>query len=216
MNETKEASSSANVPAARITRKQAAYIAISTICLFAAAVAHALISLPNVENLAKLSPPQPVDQAELIFRLIFTCALVATVEEIIFRGILPRALLRILKPKAVILITAGVFAILHGIPIGIENTMSVDPFLVAISMALKAVQAFAFGILMAAFVLCGLNLLGVIVIHAVFDLIYFERYVSIIGDFPATYIAASPDALVALVVSVAIIAVPAAFAFRTI
>ena len=173
MNETKEASSSANVPAARITRKQAAYIAISTICLFAAAVAHALISLPNVENLAKLSPPQPVDQAELIFRLIFTCALVAIVEEIIFRGILLRALLRILKSKAVILITAGVFAILHGIPIGIENTMSVDPF-------------------------------------------YFERYVSIIGDFPATYIAASPDALIALVVSVAIIAVPAAFAFRTI
>ena len=200
MNETKEASSSANVPAARITRKQAAYIAISTICLFAAAVAYALISLPNVENLAKLSPSQPVDQAELIFRLIFTCALVAIVEEIIFRGI----------------ITAGMFAILHGIPIGIESTMSVDPFLVAISMALKAVQAFAFGILMAAFVLCGLNLLGVIVIHAVFDLIYFERYVSIIGDFPATYIAASPDALVALVVSVAIIAVPAAFAFRTI
>ena len=214
MNETKEASSSANVPAARITRKQAAYIAISTICLFAAAVAYALISLPNVENLAKLSPSQPVDQAELIFRLIFTCALVAIVEEIIFRGILLRALLRILKPKAVILITAGMFAILHGIPIGIESTMSVDPFLVAISMALKAVQAFAFG--MAAFVLCGLNLLGVIVIHAVFDLIYFERYVSIIGDFPATYIAASPDALVALVVSVAIIAVPAAFAFRTI
>ena len=83
-------------------------------------------------------------------------------------------------------------------------------------MALKTAQAFAFGIVMAAFVFYGLNLFGVIVIHATFDLIYFERYVSAIGDFPTTYIATSSDALVALIVSVAILAVPAAFAFRTI
>lgn len=192
---------------------QRAYIAAVVICVIVAATASAIISLPDLAFSNESAFTHSTNSSEAWLNLLGTCILVALVEEIIFRGILLRALFRILTPKAVILITAGIFAILHAIPIGIDTMQGIDMVMVIASLSLKALQAFAFGILMAAIIFFGFNLIGVIVIHAVFDAIYFAGTVLTIGAFPETYIATSPTALTALAVSTIILAVPAALAF---
>lgn len=196
------------------SHNQGIYIVVVAICVIVAAATSAIISFPDLDAAKESAFPHPVDAGQAWLTLIGTSLLVALVEETIFRGILLRALLRILKPRAVILITAAIFAILHAIPVGIDTSQTTDATMVIASLSLKAIQAFAFGILMAAIIFCRAHLWRAIAIHAVFDIIYFAGPVLTTGEFPATYIATSPTAIIALAVSTVILAIPAALAFR--
>ncbi|WP_302961648.1 CPBP family intramembrane glutamic endopeptidase [uncultured Adlercreutzia sp.] len=144
--------------------------------------------------------------------LVGTCVLVAVVEELVFRGLLLRAVRRACGPKATIVVTAAVFAALHGLPIGIEGAPAAE--VVAASLALKFLEALAFGIVLAALLFRGGTLPLVIALHAVFDIIYFAGPVLIGGDFPATYVATTPAGFASLAAATLILAIPAVRALR--
>lgn len=139
--------------------------------------------------------------AEHARMLILVSILTAVVEELVFRGILLRALLRRLSVQGALIATSAIFAVLHMLPIGMPAELSDGAALVALSLALKGAQAFAFGAIMAAIVLRDGNLLIVIAVHALFDAIYFAVPVLSTGAFPDTYIAASPEHLLPVALS---------------
>ena len=194
------------------------YIAVAAMSVMLAALASAIIELPDLLTPAASDPVAPVPTGlaptgvQALPYLAGASLLTALVEELVFRGLLLRAVLRVCKPKATILITAAVFAALHAIPVGIQNTPALG-YIVA-SLSLKFLQALAFGVILAAILFCGGNLPGVIALHAVFDCIYFAGSVLTTGDFPATYATTNFASIGALAASTIIMAAPAALAFR--
>lgn len=188
-----------------IPRDWQRYRVVAVVCVMAAAMAAAVLSLGEL-------PASTASGSAAWLTLVGTCLLTALVEELVFRGLLLRAVVRFCTPRAAILITAGIFAAFHGLPIGIEG--SPDLALVVGSLLLKALEAFAFGVALAAILFCGGNLPGVIALHAAFDVVYFAGSVLATGDFPATYMVTSPDGFIALAAATLILAIPATLAFR--
>ena len=188
-----------------IPREQRHYRVVVVVCVMAAAVAAAVLSLGDL-------PAATAGGSAPWLTLAGTCLLTALVEELIFRGVLLRAVVRFRTPRATILITAGIFAAFHGLPIGIEGSPGVA--LVVGSLLLKCLEAFAFGIALATILFCGGTLAGVIALHAAFDIVYFAGAVLATGDFPTTYVVTTPEGFIALAAATLILAIPAALAFR--
>lgn len=200
------------------------YLVVASACVVLAALAAALLALPDLPATGAGSATGAANAlgagaagagAESCPRwlyLVGTCVLVAVVEELVFRSLLLRAVRRICGPKATIVATAVVFAALHGLPIGIEGDPAAE--LVAASLTLKFLEALAFGIVLAAMLFRGGTLPLVIALHAVFDIIYFAGPVLIGGDFPATYAATTPAGFASLAAATLILAIPAACALR--
>lgn len=197
----------------RMTREQRYFIALAIICTMAAAFIQLAFNLlePTIA-----SEPYGADTfatisdhlAQHIGTLLSISVLTALVEEIIFRGILLRALLKTCSSTAVTLITAGAFALLHAIPFGMPGDP--DALLVTTSLLVKFVQALAFGIVMAGLVMRGGNLLIAITSHACFDAVFFAVPVLSTGAFPSTYIANTFIELVPLLLGT-LCMVPAAY-----
>ena len=141
--------------------------------------------------------------------LILTSILTAIVEELVFRGVLLRALLRKLSARAVIVATSAIFAVLHMLPFGMPEAVGDWAALAATSLLLKGLQAFLFGSVMAAIVLRGGNLPIVMALHALFDTLCFAVPVLSTGAFPDTYIATAPEQLIPVALSALLLA-PAA------
>lgn len=181
----------------------------AAVCVMAAAVAAAVLSL--ADGAAPAAGPALGDAGRWL-NLLGTCLLTALVEELVFRGLLLRAVVRVCTPRATILITAGIFAAFHGLPIGIEG--SPDLMLVVASLLLKCLEAFAFGIVLAAILFRGGTLPGVIALHAAFDIVYFVAPVLATGDFPATYVVTTPEGFAALAVATLLLAIAALRAMR--
>lgn len=199
----------ANIPE-KTLRAQRRYLVMASACALLAALAAALLALPDLP--AVEAGDAAADACPRWLYLVGTCVLVAVVEELVFRGLLLRAARRVCGPKATIVVTATVFAALHGLPIGIEGDPAAE--LVAASLALKFLEALAFGIVLAALLFRGGTLPLVIALHAVFDIIYFAGPVLIGGDFPATYVVTTPAGFASLAAATLILAIPAVRAFR--
>lgn len=182
----------------------------AAVCVMAAAVAAAVLSLADGAAPAAAGPA--LGDAGRWLNLLGTCLLTALVEELVFRGLLLRAVVRVCTPRATILITAGIFAAFHGLPIGIEGTP--DLALVVASLLLKCLEALAFGIVLAAILFCGGTLPGVIALHTAFDIVYFADPVLATGDFPATYVVTDPAGFAALAAAALLLAIPALRAMR--
>lgn len=75
--------------------------------------------------------------------------------------------------------------------------------------AAKFAQAFSFSVCMAYLLLETSHLLFPIAVHFLFDLVYFAVPVLMFGTFPRTYLTGSPVDLVIVLMSVAVLAVPA-------
>ncbi len=202
----------------RTIREQRHFIALAIICTMAAAFIQLAFNLlePTIA-----SEPYGADAfatisdhlAHRIGTLLGISVLTALVEEIIFRGILLRALLKTCSPTAVVLITAGAFALLHAIPFGMPGNP--DVLLMTTSLLVKFLQALAFGIIMAGLVMRGGNLLIAIATHACFDAVFFAIPVLSTGAFPSIYIANTLVELVPLILGT-LCMVPAAYrSFRT-
>lgn len=166
----------------------------------------------NVAGAGSLSATDTAAACPQWLYLVGTCVLVAVVEELVFRGLLLRTVRRVCGPKATIVVTATVFAALHGLPIGIEGAPAAE--LVAASLALKFLEALAFGIVLAAMLFRGGTLPLVIALHAVFDIIYFAGPVLVGGDFPATYVVTTPAGFASLAAATLILAIPAVRGLR--
>lgn len=186
----------------------------AAVCVMAAAVAAAVLSLADGAAPAAVSAAAgpALGDAGRWLNLLGTCLLTALVEELVFRGLLLRAVVRVCTPRATILITAGIFAAFHGLPIGIEGTP--DLALVVASLLLKCLEALAFGIVLAAILFCGGTLPGVIALHAAFDIVYFADPVLATGDFPATYVVTDPAGFAALIAATLLLAILAIWAMR--
>lgn len=201
---------------ANIGQRRHRYIAIAVTSVILAALISAIIEPPVLPASAAASPAAsaPAGLApvgvQAIPSLVGMSLLTALVEELVFRGVLLRAVLRVCTPKATILVTAAVFASLHAIPVGIQGNPAMS-YIIA-SLLLKFFQALAFGIIFAAILFCGGSLPGVIALHAAFDCIYFASSVLATGDFPTTYVVTDPASIGALAASTLIMAVPAACA----
>lgn len=196
----------ADIPREEAHRKRRGhrYTVGATAAVLGAALVSAAMTAPGL--------PDADADGNLYFYLLGTCLLTALVEELVFRGVLLRALLHVCRPRATMLVTAALFAALHALPIGIQGDMPLAFTVVSLSM--KFLEAFAFGIVMAAILFCGGTLISVIVLHAAFDCIYFAGPVLASGDFPATYVVTSPEGLAALAAATVILAIPAVFALR--
>ena len=224
----------ANIPE-KTLQAQRRYLVMASVCALLAALAAALLALPDLPAVRAggagaagmaASDVLGTDAAGTLgagaaaasaacprwLYLVGTCVLVAAVEELVFRGLLLRAVRRVCGPRATIVVTAAVFAALHGLPIGIEGAPAAE--LVAASLALKFLEALAFGIVLAAMLFRGGTLPLVIALHAVFDIIYFAGSVLIGGDFPATYVATTPAGFASLAAATLILAIPAVRALR--
>lgn len=144
-----------------------------------------------------------------------TAALTALVEELVFRGVLLQALLRALPRTRALLASALLFALPHALPIGLGSTEAApDMPVAALSLGLKLAQAFAFGIIMASVAaprdhVRASGLAIAVVLHSLYDAVYFAPAVLRAGAFPATYITAQPGELAALAASTLLLA-PAA------
>lgn len=207
-----------------IGQRRHRYIVIAAMSVMLAALASAIIELPVLPGSTAPAVPAASDLAasapaglapvgaQALPYLAGMSLLTALVEELVFRGVLLRAVLRVCAPKATILVTAAVFAALHAIPVGIQGNPAMG-YIVA-SLLLKFSQALAFGIILAAILFCGGSLPGVIALHAAFDCIYFAGSVLTTGDFPTTYVVTDPASIGALAASTLIMAAPAARAFR--
>lgn len=222
-------------------RAQRRYLVMASACVVLAALAAALLALPDLPvagaggaaaagmtasdalgaagaagmleaDATSTAGALGVDACPRWLYLVGTCVLVAVVEELVFRGLLLRAVRRACGPKTTIVVTAAVFASLHGLPIGIEGDPAAE--LVAASLALKFLEALAFGIVLAAMLFRGGTLPLVIALHAVFDIIYFAGPVLVGGDFPVTYVATTPASFASLAAATLILAIPAVRALR--
>ena len=202
------------VKRADIQQEQRRWRVGAAVCVMAAAVAAAALSLADgaAHGTASTAAGPALGDAGRWLNLLGTCLLTALVEELVFRGLLLRAVLRVCTPRATILITAGIFAAFHGLPIGIEG--SPDLMLVVASLLLKCLEAFAFGIVLAAILFRGGTLPGVIALHAAFDIVYFAAPVLATGDFPATYVVTTPEGFAALAVATLLLAIAALRAMR--
>lgn len=202
------------VKRADIQQEQRRWRVGAAVCVMAAAVAAAVLSLADgaAHGTASTAAGPALGDAGRWLNLLGTCLLTALVEELVFRGLLLRAVLRVCTPRATILITAGVFAAFHGLPIGIEGTP--DLTLVVASLLLKCLEAFAFGIVLAAILFRGGTLPGVIALHAAFDIVYFADPVLATGDFPATYVVTDPAGFAALAAATLLLAIAALWAMR--
>lgn len=144
-----------------------------------------------------------------------TAALTALVEELVFRGVLLQALLRVLPRPRALLASALLFALPHALPIGLGSAEATpDVAAVALSLGLKLAQAFAFGIIMASVAaprghVRASGLAIAVVLHSLYDAVYFAPTVLATGAFPATYITTQPGELAALAASTLLLA-PAA------
>lgn len=229
----------ANIPE-KTLRARRRYLVMASACVLLAALAAALLALPDLfaagaggaaaagmaasdtlgagaagtlgADATSTAGALGVDACPRWLYLVGTCVLVAVVEELVFRGLLLRAVRRVCGPKTTIVVTAVVFASLHGLPIGIEGDPAAE--LVAASLALKFLEALAFGIVLAAMLFRGGTLPLVIALHAVFDIIYFAGPVLVGGDFPATYVATTPAGFASLAAATLILAIPAARGLR--
>lgn len=229
----------ANIPE-KTLRARRRYLVMASACMLLAALAAALLALPDLfaagaggaaaagmaasdalgagaagtlgADATSTAGALAADACQRWLYLVGTCVLVAVVEELVFRGLLLRAVRRACGPKTTIVVTAAVFAALHGLPIGIEGDPAAE--LAAASLALKFLEALAFGIVLAAMLFQGGTLPLVITLHAVFDIIYFAGPVLVGGDFPATYVAATPAGFASLAAATLILAIPAVRAFR--
>ena len=211
-----------SVLAADILKRNQRYIIMATICVIASALAAFAVDALQLYSViqtgaydtARFAEDAQSLIAERARTLILVSILTAIVEELIFRGLLLRALLKKLSEFKTILITSAIFAVLHMIPIGATEIDLSDPdgknilILASISLLLKGMQAFVFGMVMAKIVMRDGSLPIVMALHALFDAIYFAIPVLSTGNFPETYLAASPDQLLALAFSTLIL-VPA-------
>lgn len=196
------------------------FIAFATICTLASAILSAAIDASLANAVLSGSPSQiSVNSGHILSRLqylVFLSVLTATTEELVFRGIVLRGLQKILSNMKALMISSALFAVLHAIPIGIEtiNIEAVGAFSIAVSLVLKFVQAFVFGIVMAGIVLRGGNLAIVSLVHAVFDIIYFAPCVLSTGSFPYTYVTVQPESVLILLVSTFALLPAAVFALK--
>lgn len=201
----------ANIPEKTLQARRR-YLVTASACVVLAALVAALLALPDLPAVGAGSAVAGADACPRWLYLVGTCVLVAVVEELVFRGLLLRAVRRACGPKTTIVVTAAVFAALHGLPIGIEGDPAAE--LVAASLALKFLEAFAFGIVLAAMLFRGGTLPLVIALHAAFDIIYFAGPVLVGGDFPATYVVTTPAGFAPLAAATLILAIPAIRALR--
>lgn len=230
----------ANIPE-KTLRARRRYLVMASACVLLAALAAALLALPDLfaagaggEAAAGMAASDAlgaagaasmlevdatstagalgIDACPRWLYLVGTCVLVAVVEELVFRSLFLRAVRRVCGPKATIVATAVVFAALHGLPIGIEGDPAAE--LVAASLTLKFLEALAFGIVLAAMLFRGGTLPLVIALHAVFDIIYFAGPVLVGGDFPASYVVTAPAGFASLAAATLILTIPAACALR--
>lgn len=196
------------------------FIAFAIICTLASATLSAAIdaSLAN-SALSGASPRISVNSDHILSHLqylVLLSILTATTEEIVFRGIVLRGLQKILSNMKALMISSVLFAILHAIPIGIEslNIEAIGILPIFVSLLLKFVQAFVFGIVMAGIVLRGGNLIIVSAVHTVFDIIYFAPCVLSTGSFPYTYVTVQPESVLLLIVSTFALLPAAVFALK--
>lgn len=188
------------------------------ICLLlSAAAGAALAALGNGPDTASLTPALIGQRLAL---LAGTAALTALVEELVFRGALLQALLRVLPHPRALLASALLFALPHALPIGLGSVETIpDAAPVALSLGLKFAQAFAFGIIMASVAaprdhVRASGLAIAVVLHSLYDAVYFAPTVLATGAFPATYITAQPGELAALAASTLLLAPAAVKALR--
>lgn len=223
----------ANIPE-KTLRARRRYLVMASACVLLAALVAAALALPDLPAVGMGSATTAGTAASDVLgagtpsadslsaaasaacprwlSLVGTCVLVAVVEELVFRGLLLRAVRRVCGPRTTIVVTAAVFAALHGLPIGIEGDPAAE--LVAASLALKFLEALAFGIVLAAMLFRGGTLPLVIALHAVFDIIYFAGPVLVGGDFPTTYVVTTPAGFASLAAATLVLTIPAARALR--
>lgn len=140
------------------------------------------------------------------------CALTAVVEELVFRGPLFQKLLGSVGSSRTLWITSAVFALFHILPL--SGIPSGEAGLLGLSLGLKGLQALSFGLIMGGIILYGCGLLKTIVVHGLFDVLYFALPVLKTGSFPSTYISADPLELWVLAATIALMAIPALQSLR--
>lgn len=141
---------------------------------------------------------------------IFTCLLVAVWEEGFFRGILISCMLKgvpLRNPRRFAAIaTAIVFGLLH-ITFAANESMMLQG-------VLKGVQAGLFGYCLAVYFISTGSLGECIVIHSVFDLVYFAPTILSTGTLSEAWAWGTPFAGVQLIASIVILAVAAGMSRR--
>ncbi|MEY8460764.1 CPBP family glutamic-type intramembrane protease [Eggerthellaceae bacterium 24-137] len=195
------------------------HLPLAAICILLSASAGAApAALGSVPATVSLTPALIGQRLAL---LAGTAALTALVEELVFRGVLLQALLRALPRTRALLASALLFALPHALPIGLGSTEAAPDMPVAtLSLGLKLAQAFAFGIIMASVAaphdhVRASGLAIAVVLHSLYDALYFAPAVLATGAFPATYITAQPGELAALAASTLLLAPAAVKALRS-
>lgn len=145
--------------------------------------------------------------ASLLVAGVGSCFVTALVEELIFRGALLSALLLIIRrvrtnwaqPRFdAAVASAVVFGLVHVVSGLLAQPWTPSAVLQAL---LKATQAGLFGFYMAALFIKTRSLVVPIVVHFVFDVVYFGPAYLIVGAFPSTYITGSYGDLVILLLT---------------
>ncbi|MEC4183448.1 CPBP family glutamic-type intramembrane protease [Adlercreutzia sp. R21] len=215
-----------NSRASALTRR----LPLAAICLLLSAAAGAALTMwsgspagPAVPGAAgaDAAPLTPALIGHRLALLAGTAALTALVEELVFRGVLLRALLRALPHTRALLASALLFALPHALPIGLGSAEAApDMAAAALSLGLKFAQALAFGLVMASVAaprdhVRASGLAIAVALHGLYDAVYFAPAVLATGTFPATYITAQPNELAALAASILLLAPAAVRTQRT-
>ncbi|MEC4175593.1 CPBP family glutamic-type intramembrane protease [Adlercreutzia sp. R7] len=203
---------------------------LTAICLLLSAAAGAALTAlgsgavgPAVPGAAgaDAAPLTPALIGHRLALLAGTAALTALVEELVFRGVLLRALLRALPHTRALLASALLFALPHALPIGLSSAEAApDMAAAALSLGLKFAQALAFGLVMASVAaprdhVRASGLAIAVALHGLYDAVCFAPAVLATGTFPATYITAQPNELAALAASILLLAPAAVRTQRT-
>lgn len=191
-------------------RKQHRTIILYVVGSMVAAVVACALQLPALaESVANGSLSVPVEvTAERARSLLLISILTAVVEEIVFRGLLLRALLRAMGTSRAVWFSSLLFGALHALPLGVDFDIIANWLPLVIALALKFLQATLFGAVMARIITADGNLAIAIAAHALFDVIYFAPVVLSSGDFPTTYAACSPLDLDILAITSLFLAAP--------
>lgn len=189
-------------------RRQRRFLAVAVACVCFAGLSAAAIGFACNQGASCFMGEAAEPAGASLCLLVGVSALTALVEEVVFRGLLLRWLARIRSMQVAILATSILFALLHAIPFGVD-AVAADPVIIVLSLCLKALQAFAFGIVMAGIVTRGGGLAGAVAAHALFDVLYFMPDVLLTGSFPTTYAVSQPEGLAVLAIGTALL-VPAA------
>ena len=143
----------------------------------------------------------------------------AVVEELLFRGLLLWGCLaagrrwQCAHPTSFAVGTSSLmFGLLHLVPEGPLVALGADPSVAAAQAVLKVTQATLFGVVMASLVMrnpwsarpmpaCWLALAAPVIVHALFDLLYFGPLLLAGGTLPVTYLTGNLADIVPMAVS---------------